>query len=346
MAGLRGLRIVSRAAYVVAGVGVWLATHSSGVHATVAGVGLGLLAPARLLTPAAQVAGAGPSVSVAERLEHRPHPWTRLVVLPFYALANAGVQITARSRDSPAAVRAAVGVVGVVVALVAGKLLGMRGASWLAVRRGLGRLPAGATPRMFAGVAALGGMGFTVSPPVAERAYPPGPVRDAAKVGVLAASALAALLGAAVLWATTRGAPDDGRLARHRRGNQRDQGRTGRRSRRADRPGRGLDALGARPAGPGRGRGRRPACRRPSGGGPARPQPRGRCRGHGRERGGLRPLGRPATPVIGWHDPRGEDAVTRLHAAFGPEYDRWIGQAARCVPPWPSWRGWSSTAPT
>jgi len=216
MLGLRRAGVVWLAPYVVLGVGVWLATQASGVHATIAGVALGLLAPARPLTPAAvarEWAGdlsddPGPaeldamtrlaqtSVSPAERLEHRLHPWTSFVVVPVFALANAGVVIKADAFDAPATAGVAL---GVVLGLVVGKLVGITAATWLAVRSGLGRLPEGATWPMVMGIAAIGGIGFTVSLFIAELAYQPGAVQDAAKLGVLGASMIAALLGATVL---------------------------------------------------------------------------------------------------------------------------------------------------
>jgi NhaA family Na+:H+ antiporter len=216
---MRRAGVVWVAPYVVLGIGVWLATRASGVHPTIAGVALGLLAPSRPLTPAAVTRRwaadladePGPaeldamtrlsktSVSPAERLEHLLHPWTSFLVLPVFALANAGVAIRSDSFEAPGAAGVAG---GVVLGLVVGKVVGITAATWLAVRSGLGRLPEGATWPMLAGVAALGGIGFTVSLFVAELAYGPGPLRDAAKIGVLSASVMAALAGTlALLWA-------------------------------------------------------------------------------------------------------------------------------------------------
>ena len=89
--------------------------------------------------------------------------------------------------------------VGVAMGLVVGKLAGITTATWLAVRSGLGRLPEGATWPTVAGVAALGGIGFTVSLFITELAYETGPVQDAAKIGVLGGSVIAALVGTLVL---------------------------------------------------------------------------------------------------------------------------------------------------
>jgi len=216
MLGLRKAGIVWLAPYVVLGSFVWLATQASGVHATIAGVVLGLLAPAQPLIPGAvarQWAGdltddptpaeldamtrlANTAVSPAERLEHLLHPWTSFLVVPLFALANAGVELRGDAFAGSGAVEVTV---GVVVGLVAGKTLGITAAAWLAVRTGLGRLPEGTTWPMVAGVAGVAGIGFTVALFIAELAFVPGPLQDAAKIGVLCASTLAAVMGAAVL---------------------------------------------------------------------------------------------------------------------------------------------------
>ena len=222
MVGLRRARVVWVAPYVVLGIGVWLATRASGVHATIAGVVLGLLAPARPLTPAAVARrwatdladDPGPaeldamtrlaktSVSPAQRLEHLLHPWTSFVVLPLFALANAGVPVRSDSFDAPGALAVAL---GVVLGLVVGKAVGITLAASLAVRSGLGRLPEETTWASLGGAAFLGGIGFTVSLFIAELAYDPGPLQDAAKLGVLAASIIAALTGTLVLDRASRG---------------------------------------------------------------------------------------------------------------------------------------------
>ena len=216
MLGLRRAGVVWLVPYVILGVAVWLVTLGSGVHATIAGVVLGLLAPARPLTAAAVARGwagdladepnaaeldvmvrlAKTSVSPAERLQHLLHPWTSFVVIPLFALANAGVAISSRSFEAPGAASVAV---GVVVGLVVGKVVGISAASWLAVRTGLGRLPEGASWPMVVGIAATGGIGFTVSLFITELAFVPGPLQESAKIGVLGASTLAAVVGIVVL---------------------------------------------------------------------------------------------------------------------------------------------------
>jgi NhaA family Na+:H+ antiporter len=207
--------------YAAVGVAVWLATLASGVHATIAGVALGLLTPACPLAPVAvarewasdladepspsELAGmtrvAKESVSVAERLAHKLHPFTSFVIVPLFALANAGVVLSADALASPGAGAVAL---GVVVGLVAGKVAGISTFSWLAVRLGWGTLPAGVDWGQLVGAAALAGIGFTVSLFIAGLAFDDPALADAAKVGILAASTLAAALGSLVLARSAR----------------------------------------------------------------------------------------------------------------------------------------------
>jgi NhaA family Na+:H+ antiporter len=221
--GLRLLRVEWPFAYVAVGVALWVATYQSGVHATIAGVVLGLLTPARPLAPdlltqdwvsdlaedpspqdlATLRRVARSSVSPAERLQHDLHPLTSFVIVPLFALANAGVAIEAGAFDAPGAGAVAL---GIGVGLVAGKVVGVAGAAWLAVRTGLGRLPHGITGRQLLGVAAVAGIGFTVSLFVAGLAFPEAPDLEApAKIGILLASVVAAALGSTLL-ATAPGA--------------------------------------------------------------------------------------------------------------------------------------------
>jgi Na+:H+ antiporter, NhaA family len=177
------------APYVVLGCALWLATYRSGVHATIAGVVLGLLTPAR------------GQPSPAERIGHRLQPWSSFVVLPVFALANAGVAVRANVFEAhgvPAVVA------GVVLGLVVGKTAGIAGAAWLATRSGLARLPEGATWPMMVAVSAVAGIGFTVSLFIAELAFEPGPLQDGTRLGVLSASTLAAVVGGVALSRASR----------------------------------------------------------------------------------------------------------------------------------------------
>jgi NhaA family Na+:H+ antiporter len=214
--GLRASRVRWMPAYVALGVICWLATLESGIHATLAGVVFGLLAPARPIAPAELAREwtldlsdepsadelrtlaviANESVSPAERVEHLLHPLTSFVIVPVFALANAGVEIRSGSFDAPGATAVAL---GVGVGLVLGKLVGVFVATWLAVRAGVASLPAGVTWAAIAGVAAVAGIGFTVSLFVTGLAFDDPALADAAKLAILAASLAAAVVGAAML---------------------------------------------------------------------------------------------------------------------------------------------------
>ncbi|MCU1378237.1 MAG: nhaA [Acidimicrobiales bacterium] len=185
LVALRRARVEPLLPYLVLGAGLWLAMDASGIHPTIAGVVL---------------AGCTPR-AWRERLEHRLHPVASFVVIPVFALANAGVHVDAGALDPPGAVRLAA---GVAIGLVAGKALGVFGATWLAVRSGVGRLPEGATWTQLAGVAAVAGIGFTVSLFVADLAFPDAGLQAAAKLGILGGSVVAALAGGGHLWRVTR----------------------------------------------------------------------------------------------------------------------------------------------
>ncbi len=164
------------AAYVPLGIALWIAVHEAGVHATIAGVVLGLLMP----------------VALGERTEHALHPYSAFVVVPLFALANAGVDFGVFGDAGSLAV-------AVFAGLVVGKLLGIGGAALLALRSGWGALPEGVTRGELVGLAALGGIGFTVSLFIAELAFTDEALVNEAKVGIFAGSIASGVLGAALL---------------------------------------------------------------------------------------------------------------------------------------------------
>lgn len=193
--GLVAQRLVrGRILLVVIAVGVWYATLRSGVHPTIAGVALGLLTP----MPQGARARSFPDV------ESRLHPVSSMVVIPIFALANAGVEV-----DGNAVGRALGSRVfwGIVAGLVVGKLLGIWGPSVLLAGRRIARLPDGVGRSHLLGAAALGGIGFTVALFIAGLAFEDAERSDIAKLGVLVGSATSAAIGAAVLLWTTRRAP-------------------------------------------------------------------------------------------------------------------------------------------
>jgi NhaA family Na+:H+ antiporter len=214
-------------AYVAVGVLAWYCMLRSGVHATVAGVALGFLTPHRPLhermEPAAIVdtlrLSAGPRAGPAQpgltadmvrntafrlkeavpldvRLIDLLHPWTGYVIIPIFALANAGVPL---GREALSAATSSPVTFGVLAGLVVGKTVGVLGASLLAARVGLARLPNGVTLRQMTGIAMAAGIGFTVAIFVTGISLTSNVQQDEAKIGIFAASFIAAVLSAIVL---------------------------------------------------------------------------------------------------------------------------------------------------
>jgi NhaA family Na+:H+ antiporter len=182
----RRLGLRSPLAYVPLALAAWVCTLESGVHATVAGVGLGLLTPARPFR----------GQPVLENLEHRLHPWSSFLIVPVFALANAGVDL------GSGAVRSALGgrtAWAVIVGLLVGKTLGIAAFAALGLRLRAGRLPAEVRLGHIVGAGALAGIGFTVSLFVANLAFDTPDLIADAKIGILAASVLAGTLGTTVL---------------------------------------------------------------------------------------------------------------------------------------------------
>ncbi|MEU2899111.1 Na+/H+ antiporter NhaA [Streptomyces sp. NPDC001273] len=202
------------APYVLIVLVMWLATLNAGLHASIAGMLGGLLIPARnpsregveqaarlfrafRQSPRADVGktarkGLQQAVSVNERLQTVLHPWSSYVIVPVFALANAGVDL----RDG--VLSNALGSAltwAVVVGLVAGKVIGIWGGAALGTRFGLGRLPTGVAPGHVLGGGALSGLGFTVSLLIVGLAFEDPEARAQATVGVLLAAVFATLVG-------------------------------------------------------------------------------------------------------------------------------------------------------
>jgi NhaA family Na+:H+ antiporter len=174
--------------YIVVGLVMWVCVLKSGIHATLAGVLTALAIPLRH-------ADGRP---LAGPLEHGLHPWVAFLVLPLFAFANAGVSLQGMSLGSlldPVPL-------GIAGGLVLGKTIGVFGASWLMIRSGLTSAPGGASTRQLLGVCVLCGIGFTMSLFIGGLAFD-GLGADfeiRLKLGVLAGSILAGLLGTLILW--------------------------------------------------------------------------------------------------------------------------------------------------
>jgi NhaA family Na+:H+ antiporter len=184
---LQRRRVTTAWLYVPVAVATWVAVHEAGVHATLAGVLLGVLTRVR--------ADPGEPEAPAIRLEHRLQPWSAGLCVPLFALFAAGVPVGAQALRAVVAEPVAQ---AVVVGLLVGKVVGIFGASYLTVRLTPACRPAGLAWRDVLAVSMLGGVGFTVSLLMTELSLD-GPGVDTAKAAVLLSSAVAALVAAAVL---------------------------------------------------------------------------------------------------------------------------------------------------
>jgi NhaA family Na+:H+ antiporter len=178
--------------YVPLALVTWVAVHSAGVHATIAGVALGLLTRVR--------PDEGEAEPPALRLEHRLQPWSAAVAVPVFALFAAGISV---SGDSLGQVFTTALPLAVLAGLLGGKVVGILGASFLAVKLKLAEKPRGMGWRDMAALSVLGGVGFTVSLLIADLSLPEG-TSELAKAAVLIASAIASLLAAALLLRRSR----------------------------------------------------------------------------------------------------------------------------------------------
>jgi len=191
------LGIMRPAIYILIGLVVWASVLKSGVHATLAGFAVALFVPMSSKDPSFH------EEPPLQRLEHGLHPWVAFVVLPVFAFANAGVSLEGLTFGSLLAPVT----LGIMLGLFVGKQIGVFGAVWLAVKLGLARKPDGVSWGMIYGVSILCGIGFTMSLFIGGLAFEGPEAARAVRVGVLAASALAAVCGLAVLRAATRAQP-------------------------------------------------------------------------------------------------------------------------------------------
>jgi NhaA family Na+:H+ antiporter len=171
--------------YLVLGAVLWVLVLKSGIHATLAGVALAAAIPLRSRGAVEH------AHSPLHRLEHGLTPWIAFLIVPIFGFANAGVSLTGMT---PSAMLDPVPL-GVAAGLFFGKQIGVFGFAWIAIRLRLASLPARATWLQLYGVAALCGIGFTMSLFIGLLAFTDPKLQDEAKMGVLAGSLLSALVG-------------------------------------------------------------------------------------------------------------------------------------------------------
>ncbi|BCH13318.1 MULTISPECIES: Na+/H+ antiporter NhaA [unclassified Mesorhizobium] len=190
--GLNRMKVLTLLPYLLLGVVLWVLVLKSGVHATLAGVALALTIPLKITPGISRDSEDSP----LHQLEHGLHRIVAFVVVPIFGFANAGVPFAGLS----AATLVEPLTLGVAAGLVAGKLVGVFGSSALAIRLGLADLPVNAGWLHMVGISLLCGIGFTMSLFIGLLAFASNvELQDAVKVGILAGSFIAAILGAAVL---------------------------------------------------------------------------------------------------------------------------------------------------
>lgn len=170
--------------YVFMGLLLWVLVYKSGIHSSVTGAILGLMAPLAISKQN--------RVSVAERVEKAVIPLTTLIVVPLFAFANTGIMLTLKDFQNDTALRLAS---GIIIGLVVGKAVGIVGATWLMVKFGFANLPARSTWNQIIGVGMLAGIGFTVSIFVTELAFTNEAYIGVSKISIFIASVISAVIG-------------------------------------------------------------------------------------------------------------------------------------------------------
>ena len=208
---LNRFKVQSLTPYMLVGIVLWITVLKSGVHATLAGVALAAFIPIR--------SGSSETVSPLNRLEHGLHPWVVFGILPTFAFANAGVPIIGLSlADLMKPVP-----MGIALGLFLGKQIGVLGGSLIAVKCGLAKLPDQVNWGQIYGLAALCGIGFTMSLFIGSLAFEGGAGPDYAiddRLGILSGSFLSALTGVTLLMLAARKAESRQPITQNKRAQQ------------------------------------------------------------------------------------------------------------------------------
>ncbi len=181
--------------YIVLGISLWYCMYKSGVHPTLAGVVLGLMTPNQPKKNSGLIDSEDGSVSVIEYLETKLHPWSSYLIVPIFAFANTGVEISSKSvsaaLNSPIAW-------GIFFGLVVGKPIGVLSSTYLAKKVKLGEFPAGAKNVDVLATGSAAGVGFTVAIFIANLAFDVPEIQELAVFAVIVASVVSGLLSYAM----------------------------------------------------------------------------------------------------------------------------------------------------
>lgn len=187
--------------YVVLGIALWYCMYQSGVHPTLAGVVLGLMTPNIPKENSKLNDSEDGTVSVIEWLENKLHPWTSYLIVPIFAFANTGVEI---SRDSMQAAVDSKIAWGIFFGLVIGKPIGVLLSTYLAKSLRIGETPAGAKATDILATGSAAGIGFTVAIFIANLAFRDPAIQDLAVFAVITASLISGLISFAIFKALGR----------------------------------------------------------------------------------------------------------------------------------------------
>ncbi|GAA6208361.1 Na+/H+ antiporter NhaA [Cognatishimia sp. WU-CL00825] len=188
--GLNRMGVQRIAPYLLIGLFMWVCVLKSGVHATLAGVLIAMTIPLK------EKQG---NKALLLRAEHALHPWVAFLILPLFAFANAGVNLTGLSLADLLTPMP----LGIAAGLFVGKQIGVFGATWIACKSGIARLPKDVTWQHVYGVACLTGVGFTMSLFIGSLAFDSVEMMNTVRLGVISGSVLSGILGFAVLRMTS-----------------------------------------------------------------------------------------------------------------------------------------------
>jgi len=188
---LKKMNVTSIFTYILCGLLLWYGLYRTGVHPTLAGVILGLLTPSQEKTDSDLEDIDDGSISYIEYLEAKLHPYSSLIIVPIFALANTGVVITEKSLS---AATSSVIAWGIFVGLVVGKPLGVLVSALAASKTRIAQLPEGASIGTLAATGSAAGIGFTVALFIADLAFENQELQNIAVVAIIAASVVSALL--------------------------------------------------------------------------------------------------------------------------------------------------------
>ena len=186
----QAVKFSSTSIYIAVGIALWFALYKSGIHPTLAGVILGLLTPNLVKDRSGLEDETDGSVSIIEWLQAKLHPWSTFAIVPIFAFANTGVEI---SRDSIQAALDSPIAWGIFAGLVIGKPLGILAAIYAAKISKVGEIPEGARPLSILATGSAAGIGFTVAIFIANLAFKDPAIQDLAVVSVIGASIVSGL---------------------------------------------------------------------------------------------------------------------------------------------------------